>query len=340
MFSGKRLYSVIRSHGLALHLLSYKDLLSLIDTEDLDQLLEKLRNTEYGKFFRTRDDLLDNREIEARINKLMYERISYILSLLDEKMAGIVCAYLSKYDIERLRRTIYAKKFKQEVPIEVFPAEFLPGVYQLIEMKRKPPSKEVEPIFRAMEEWRESGEEDIALLDMLLERSYAELLTKKLKTRLIDKKLRELFRKYVDGRLVVVCLRAIYCDRADRIQVLQETMDQEAYDILSATKSFEEALKKISTLNRYSAIAKRILTVHKEIEEPLLWEFILFSDLLERACLIARRNFVGVSYTIWYILRTEWESQAIRLVVIGKKEGVSSETLRRIVGIASYLSKY
>ncbi|HIE24296.1 MAG TPA: hypothetical protein EYP68_08735 [Candidatus Korarchaeota archaeon] len=349
MFRGKRsflvmrsrLFSVIRSHGLALHLLSYEDLLSFIDSKDLDQLLDKLRDAEYRKFFKTRGNLFDNREIEARINKLMYERIFYILSLLDEGMVGMVRAYLSKYDIERLRRAIYARKFELEVPKEVFPAEFLPGTYQLLDMKskRELPSKDLEPIFNALEEWQRSEEKDITLLDMLLERSYAELLRKKLKTRRIDKWTKGLFRKYLNGRLVIVCLRAIYCDESDRISVMQEVMDPETYEILSTAESFEDALSRL-TLSKHPRLAKRILEVHRKIKEPLLWEFILFSDLLEEASITARRNFVGAPYIVWYILRTEWEAQAVRLLIIGKKEGVSDETLREILGIASYLTKY
>ncbi len=335
MFNGKRLYSVIRSHGLALHLLSYDDLLSFIDSEDLDRLLEKLKNTEYRRFFRTKEDLLDDREIEARINTLMYERISHILSLLDKRMEELVRAYLSKYDIEHLRRVIYSEKFKQEAPKELFPGEFFPGIRLLLEKKRRLP-KEIEPIIVALDEWKESGEEDIVTLDLLLERAYLDLFQNKLKTRFIEKKVKELFFKYMEDRLIIACLRAIFCNEASKISILQRFIDPEIYDIISSTKNLDEILEKLSKINKFSSLIKKIITIHKEIKEPLLWEFIQFSDVLEKTSQTARRSPLSSPYIIWYVFRTEWEALAVRLLVIGKKEGVSDETLRKLLAIGSY----
>ena len=343
MISGKRKYSVIRSHGLSLHLLPYKELLALVEYEDLEQLLWWLSGTEYSRFFREKEDLLNNVEIERKINRLLYERLSFILSLLDKKMLGLIQAYLSKYDLEKLRRAIYAKTHHKEITSEdFFPGEFFPGISQLFEVlegRAPPPYPGLKPIIDAIEEWSKSGE-DIVSLDMLLESSYAKILTERMKTRFLDKRVKEIFYDYLRGRILIAGLRAIYCDKTDKISVLRRFIESQAYEILSTAKDLETALEALSALHKYSTLIKKILSIQEVLIEPFIWEFVHFSDLLEKSSFIARRNFIGPPYLLWYIFRTEWEAQTLKLLIIGKKEGVSSEILRKILGIASYLAKY
>ncbi len=345
MISGKRLYSVIRSHGLSLHLLSYKQIIALIESENLDQLIWNLSNTEYAKFLKAEEDLLSNNsEIERKINKVMYDRLFHIISLFDNRMAELVRAYLSKYDLEILRKIIYAKisqkkMLEQEAPLR----EFLPGttgLLNVIETKQMSTHPVFRPIINALEDWQKSGVEDIALLDVLLESSYAKMLTQKLKSRFIEKKVKEIFYSYIQERLLLVGLRALYSGNNEKILILRKFIGLGAYNVLSTAGDFEIALRNLSTTSKYSKLAKKILDVHADIKEPFIWEFVHFGDLLERTAFAARRNFIGSAFLIWYVFRTEWEAQALRTIIIGKKEGISTEILRKIFFVASDLSKY
>ncbi len=339
MMRGKRLYSAIRAHGLVTHFLTYKELLTLTGLENLEQLLLELSKTEYGRFFRTREDLADDREIEGRINELMIERLSLILSIMDKKMKELMQAYLLKYDLERLKRSIYAKKFHQKSE-KLSRYEFFPGINQLIEALETgqlPSHPRVRPILNILRDWERT--EDTVLLEMLLEGYYANVLIQRIKD-LTDKRVRELFIKYLKERLVLVGLRAVFCGENDKVRALQRFIDPEVYNILLSTKDFETAIRQLSTTEKYSSLAKRIMSFQEKMQEPLLWEFVHFSTLLERAASAARGDPIGALYIIWYIFRTEWEAQAVKTLILGKKREVSPLILREIFELFSYLSKY
>ncbi len=339
MIRGKRLYSAIRAHGLITHLLSYKELLTLTGYEDLEQILSELAKTDYGRFFKTKEDLVDDREIERKINKLMFERLSLLLSIMDKKMAELVQAYLLKYDLERLRKAIYAKRFHQKLE-EFTGYEFFPGINQLIEAletKQMPSHPRVRPILNYLREWERTG--DAVLLEMLLESYYANMLLQRIRS-WTDKKVKDPFLEYLKERLVLVSLKAVFCGQNDKLSVIRRFLDPDAYNILSTAKDFETAIKQLSTIEKYSSLAKKMIEFQEKIQRPLLWEFIHLSHMLEKAASAARRDPTGPLYIFWYVFRTEWEAEAIKVLILGKKREVPSHILQEIFGLFSYLSKY
>ncbi len=339
MMRGKRLYSAIRAHGLITHLISFKELLTLIEYENLDQVISELSKTDYGRFFKTTEDLADDRNIERKINELLFERLSLFLSIMDKKMSELIRAYLLKYDLERLRKAVYSMKHHKKTE-SFFKYEFFPGMNQLIEgleTKQLPTYSRVRPIVDFLREWERTG--DSVLLELMLEAYYANILTHNIRG-WTDRKIREPFLEYLRERLVLVGLKTVLCGENDKIKVLKKFLDPEAYSILLTAKDLKIAMDQLSKTEKYSTLVRKMIDFQEKMQEPLLWEFIHLGHLLEKATSIARRDPTGPLYLVWYIYRTEWEAQAVKVLILGKKREVPVDSLRKIFGLFSYLSKY
>ena len=340
--STEKLYTIMRSHGLALHLTPVEEISSWAGVEDDGKLLERISMTDYGRHFEELDDILLEERIVKSAYGLLGERIDFILSILDERTGELVRAYFSKYDIENLRRRFYAAKSEREdVSLGLIPLlEFLPGLGRAYEAGAAPLEAQtlgMEYVERALKEWMKAGAEDLTSLDLLLERSYAEIVRGCLRWPTLIGGAKDVIKAYLNARLMGIGLKALYCGQKERLGVLEGLMDPKAYGIIVKSESVSSALDELAKIGSYSRFAGEAIKTYEKVREPWLLEYSLFKEALEMACETAEREPFSPAYLFWYLIRVEWEARAIEILLLSRREGLSSEIVRGILSLASDL---
>ncbi len=329
MPSGRSTYVVVRAHGLGTHLIPEDRLRSWALIEDDSRLLSELANTEYGPFFDSPEDLRDPKAIERNSARVFGLRVRRIISLTSDPLRRLIRVYSARYDLENLRRIVYALMAGRKGEIEgamlplsgflldvgvLSKAEDLGELVQLV--------REAE-VRSALESWRSSDGEDLSRLDVRLETAHGEMVNKAAAAT-GDARTEGVLREIVERRLLAIALKLHYEGRDVKgfSELFRGKIGGHALRAVFEAGDLEDAITRLSGLEEYKSAALLMLDSLKRVGEPWVMELALFRDAVGRTRRVASRYPLDKPYVLWYVVECEWEWTRFKTLLLGRVSGI------------------
>ncbi len=337
----KRKYLVVRTHGLASHLVDPEDIRSWVFLDDERALFDKLAPTSYGSFFEGPEDLLDVSKIEEaclRVNSIRARRL--ISFSRGTPIEGLVRVFMSKYDIENLRRIIFSLLFggrREELRL-------LPVEYYTIDVGKLSKADRFETLLEMLEDrtlvkllssWLSSSERDVTEIDLSLDRYYMDRLSSQLKMMKAGRRspISLLLYSYMENMLLKDLLKAKYLGIRKEVlmKVFSRLPFKKLLDIAEKADKLDEFLDELVNLAPYRSISVEISRAMKEIGEPWVIEHVIAKRTYVDSLRIALKGSMTEAYILMYLISSEWESQSIKTVLLGRMSGVKPEILYNLL---------
>jgi len=334
------LYSVVRTHGLSVHLIPEETIRSwALITDDRD-LFERIRETDYGAFLEGPGDLRSAVKVEDAVYRVLDRRIWGLLSLVGEDLKEFFETYLAKYDLENLRRVMYYIAGPGEVKPRLIPVGG-----RLLDRDRAVKARTLRELARAVRHDRLSRlleeapeDSDLAELDINLELEYLRMVDEAAeRSRRVrrEREAVEIVDGYVKRSLLGLALKAVRLGRLTKriSDEVRERIGGVAARAILRARGLEEALENLASSKEYRVIALASLSTYREVGEPWVLEICLGRDIV-RGCsiLVKRAGVISTSFLIYYMLRVEWEALLLKTLLLGRIGGVPPEKLYEAIG--------
>ncbi len=337
----KRKYLVVRTHGLASHLTDPEDIRSWVFLEDERALFDKLSPTAYGSFFEGPEDLLDVSRVEEACLRVNSIRARRLISLSrGTPIEGLIRTFMSKYDIENLRRIVFSLLFGgRGKELRLLPVE-----HYVIDVEKLSKADRFETLLEMLEDrglvrllssWLSSSERDVTEVDLALDRYYMGRLEAQLKTMKAGKRspLSLLLYSYMENMLLRDLLKAKYLGVKKDVltKIFSKLPFRKLLYIATKTDSLNEFLDELVNLAPYRPVSIEIERAMKQIGEPWVIEHVLTKKTYIDSLRIALKGSMTEAYILMYLIGSEWESQSIKTVLLGRMSGVSPEVLYELL---------
>ena len=110
MKSPRITYLITRVHGLKTHLITREDLLAMIKTKDLKEVVDLLLKTEYAEKTSVLPEKdLDASTLEKIFQRKLVERVFFLLTITPPKLREILVEYYRRFEIENIKRILRSK---------------------------------------------------------------------------------------------------------------------------------------------------------------------------------------------------------------------------------------
>ncbi|MDK2465188.1 MAG: V-type ATPase subunit [Candidatus Korarchaeota archaeon] len=332
---GSRLkYAIVRAHGLKTHLVPEETLKSWAFVTDDAALFSEIAKTEYGPFFGGPEDLRRADKIEEAHVRVMGRRARQLIAMLSGGVAEFFRTLLVKYDLENVRRLIYALTTGSEIPPK---AALLPidgflldiktlakanTVEQLISLTR------VEKVREVLREWYGAEERSLVSLDLMLDAAYRDMVIQKAgESRALsrDRAFLEVLQTYLDRALLASALKTVIKSEVGLLKLFEGRLDPAAYRAVSTARSLREALESLARIERYRIPATEILKSYEEVGQPWILELALSRDAAVWARRYGSRKPLSPTYLLAYLVNVEWESIRVKTLLLARIAGLSGE---------------
>lgn len=332
----KKKYLIVRTHGLASHLVDPEEIRSWVFLEDDKALFDRLSPTIYGSFFEGPEDIRDAMKIEEVCIRVNSVRARRLISLSKgTSIENLVRRFMSKYDIENLRRIIFSLLFGEKrglrlLPVERYTIDFeklskADSFEALLEML------EDRSLVRLLSAWLSSDERDITEIDLALDRYYIDSLELQLKAMKAGKGSPTLLllHSYMENMLLRDLLKAKYLGvRNDVIaKVFAKLPFRRLIEIATKTDSLKGFLDELVNLDPYRSVSIEINRAIKEVGEPWVTEHVIAKKSYMDSLRVALKGSMSEAYILMYLISSEWESQSVRTVLLGRMSGVDPGVL-------------
>lgn len=327
----KEKYLVVRTHGLMTHLLSPDRVRSWAMIPDWESLFKEISSTEYGAFMEKPEDLRSADKVTDVTLRMLGRRVRTFLEISKGDVVGeAALRYLAKYDVENLKRKIFSLVIRKEGVLE---ERFLPIGGFLVNM---------DPILRAggvdqicdllpqgrlrdfISAWLSSGQMNIPSLDIGIDRAYLAEITAWAEMT----KMREVFRIYAENYALGVILRSqLMGVERELYSPMFEFLSQSVRKVLSESNTFEESLKALISTEAHKSMASELIEIYEKYGVPWTLDLSLFKELYSKIRSIARMRPFSSAFPFSYVVAAEWESWAVRTVVLGRLSGIESEKI-------------
>ncbi|MDK2384670.1 MAG: V-type ATPase subunit [Candidatus Korarchaeota archaeon] len=337
----KRKYLVVRTHGLASHLTDPEDIRSWVFLEDERALFDKISPTAYGSFFEGPEDLLDALKVEEVCLRVNSIRARKLISLSrGTPIEDLIKVFMSKYDIENLRRIVFSLLFggkRRELRL-------LPVEYYVMDVEKLSKADRLETLLELLEDrrlvillssWLSSSERDITEIDLALDRYYMDRLESQLKAMKIGKRSPTslLLHSYMENVLLRNLLKAKYLGVKNDLlaKVFSKLPFRKLLETATKTDSLKEFLDELANLASYRAVSIEIDGAMKEVGEPWIIEHVIAKKTYIDSLRISLKGSMTEAYVLMYLISSEWESQSIKTILLGRMSGVDPEVLYNLL---------
>ncbi|MGC9103384.1 MAG: V0D/AC39 family V-type ATPase subunit [Candidatus Methanodesulfokora sp.] len=327
----KERYLVVRTHGLMTHLLNPDRIRSWAMIPDWESLFKEISSTEYGVFLEKVDDLRSADKVTDVTLRVLGRRVRTFLEISKgDVVEEATVRYLAKYDVENLKRKIFSLLIRKEGVSE---ERFLPISGFMVSMDPILRASDVSQICDLLPQgklrdfisaWLSSGQMNIPLLDIGIDRAYlAETIAWAERT-----KMREVFRIYAENYALGVILRSQLTGIGSEFySPMLEFLSQNVRKALSESNTFEESIKALLSTEAHKSMASELMGVYEKYGVPWTLDLSLFKELYSKIRSLARMKPLSSIFPFSYIVAAEWESWAVRTVVLGKLSGIESEKI-------------
>ncbi len=337
----KRKYLVVRTHGLASHLVDPEDVRSWVFLEDERALFDKLSPTAYGSFFEGPEDLLDVSKVEEACLRVNSIRARRLISLSrGTPIEGLIRIFMSKYDIENLRRIVFSLLFggrREELRL-------LPVEYYVMDVEKLSKADRFETLLEMLEDkglvrllssWLSSSERDVTEIDLALDRYYMDRLEAQLKAMKAGRRSPTslLLHSYMENMFLKDLLKAKYLGVRNDVltKVFSRLPFRKLLETATKTENLDEFLDELVNLAPYRPVSIEIGRAIKEVGEPWVIEHVVAKKTYIDSLRIALKGPMTEAYILMYLISSEWESQSIKTVLLGRMSGVSPEVLYNLL---------
>lgn len=332
----KEKYLVVRTHGLKSHLIDPEDIRSWVFIEDERSLFEKLSPTTYGSFFEGPEDLLDVAKIEEACIRVNSIRARGIISISrGTRIEGLVTTFMSKYDIENLRRIIFSLLYGRRGE----ELRLLPVRLGVIDVEKLAKAQSFEDLLEMIDDrklrnllssWL-SGDRDVTEIDLALDRYYLDRLLGHLKEVKAGKRspIYQIVYSYAEGVFLRMLLKAKYLKVNKEVisKVFSKLPFRRLLLISDKTEDLPEFLDELVNLAPYRSLSVEIRDAIREVGEPWVIEHVVGKKTYMDSLRISFKGSMTIAYILMYLIASEWESQSIKTVLLGRMSGVNPEVL-------------
>ena len=338
---GSRLkYAIVRAHGLKTHLVPEETIKSWAFVTDDATLFSEIVKTEYGPFFDGPEDLRRADKIEEAHVRVMGRRARQLIAMLSGGIAEFFRTLLVKYDLENVRRLIYALTTGAEtspeealLPIDGFLLDTKTlakanAIEQLISLIR------VEKVRETLREWYEAEERDLVSLDLMLDAAYWDMVIQKAdesKALSKDRAFSEILHAYMNRILLASALKTIVKGEVEVLELFEGRLEPAAYKAVSTARSLREALESLARIERYRTPATEILKSYEEVGQPWILELALFRDAAMWAKRYGARKPLSPAYLLTYLVNVEWEAVRIKTLLLARIAGLPGDRVYDLV---------
>ncbi len=331
----KEKYLVVRTHGLASHLIDPNEIRSWAFIENEKTLFDKLSPTEYAGFFEGPEDLLDVMKIEEASIGVNSIRARRIISLLrGTRVENLVLTFMSKYDLENLRRIIFLLLYGRKEKLRLLPIRFgtldidrLSKVQNFENLVDMIDNRKVRDLISS---WL-SSEREAAELDLLVDRYYLDKMFGHLKELKVGKQspIYQLVCSYAENYFLRIMLKSKYLriDKSIISRAFTRLPFRRIMFIYEKTEDLNDFLDELVNLSPYRLVSIEIKNAIKDVGEPWVIEHAIEKKTYSDALRISLRGSMTIAYVLMYLIASEWESQSIKTVLLGRMSGVNPEVL-------------
>ncbi len=336
----KEKYLVVRTHGLASHLIDPNEIRSWVFIEDEKALFDKLSPTEYAGFFEGPGDLLDVAKIEEASIRVNSIRARRIISLSrGTRIESLILTFMSKYDVENLRRIIFSLLYgRKEEELRLLPVRF--GTLDIDKLSK---AQNFENLIDMIDDrkmrnmissWL-SSEREVAELDLLVDRYYLDRMLEHLKELKVGKQspIYQLIYSYAENYFLRTILKSKYLRINSNIisRAFAKLPFKRIMSISEKTGDLNEFLDELVNLSPYRSVSVEIRNAIKDVGEPWVIEHVIGKRTYLDALRISLKGSMTIAYILMYLVASEWESQSIKTVLLGRMSGVNPEILYNLL---------
>ncbi len=336
----KEKYLVVRTHGLTSHLIDPSEIRSWVFIEDEKALFDKISATEYAGFFEGSEDLLDVVKIEEasiRVNSIRARRIMSLSR--GTRIESLVLAFMSKYDIENLRRIIFSLLYgRKEQELRLLPVRF--GTLDIDKLSKAQSFEnlldmiEDRKVSNIISSWL-SSERDVAELDLLMDRYYLDKMLGHLKELKVGKQspVYQLVYSYTENFFLRTILKSKYLQINKNIisRAFAKLPFKRILSISEKVEDLNSFLDELVNLAPYRSVSIEIRDAIKDVGEPWVIEHVIGKKTYLDALRISLKGSMTIAYILMYLITSEWESQSIKTVLLGRMSGVNPEILYNLL---------
>ncbi len=333
----KKKYLIVRTHGLASHLIDPEDIRSWVFVEDRRSLFDQLAPTTYGNFFEGAEDLLDVEKIEEACLRVNSIRVRALLSLSRGTLIeDLIRAFMSKYDIENLRRIVFSLLYgRRRAELRLLPMEpYLLDVEKLSKADSFENLLEMigdRALAKLLSDWLSTEERDVTVLDLLFDRYYVKKLFESMKAMKISKRSAAgfLLNSYVENMILGTLLKAKYLETPNDVilRAFSKLPFRKLLTAVEKSKNLKGFLDELVNIAPYKTVSIEIDKAMKEVGEPWVIEHVIAKRAYTSSLRISLRGSMSEAYILMYLISSEWESQSIKTVLLGKVSGVNPDVL-------------
>ncbi len=331
-------YLIVRTHGLSSHLIDPSEMRSWVFIDDNRVLFDKISQTPYGGFFEKPEDLSDPIKIEEATMRVNFIRANKLISLSrGSYIETILRTYMSKYDLENIRRIVFSRLFGRGLErVSLLPQEgYLQDTARLSKIERLEDIIEViedRRISSGVASWLSSERRDPSELDLILTKIYIDLLLETVEKK-GGKPIYEIISSYLENILLGTLLKSKYLRISDELVIrsLSKIPFRKLIDVFELSKDLDEFLDKLINISPYRAISLEVRDSLREVGEPWVIEHSVSKRAYAEALRISLRSPMSDAYIFSYMISSEWESQSLRTVLFGRISGVPRELLYNLL---------
>jgi len=327
----KESYLVVRTHGLMTHLLNPDKIRSWAMIPDWESLFKEISSTEYGMFIEKQEDLKSADKVTDVTLRMLGRRVRIFLEISKGDVVGEAAVrYLAKYDVENLKRKVFSLVIRKEgiseerfLPI----SGFISNIDSILRVSDVGQISDLLPQGKLRDfisTWLSSGQMNIPLLDIGIDRAYlTDTMTWAEMT-----KMREVFRIYAENYALGVILRSQLMGAEREIySSMFEFLSQNVRKVLSESNTFEESLKALLSTEAHKSMASELMEIYEKYGVPWTLDLSLFKEFFSKIRSLARMKPLSPIFPFSYIVAAEWESWAVRTVILGKLSGIEPEKI-------------
>ncbi|RDD53838.1 MAG: hypothetical protein BA066_02220 [Candidatus Korarchaeota archaeon NZ13-K] len=331
-------YLVVRTHGLSSHLIDLSEMRSWVFIDDNRLLFDKISQTPYGAFFERPEDISDPIKIDEATMRVNFIRANKLISIARASSIEVILrTYMSKYDLENIRRIVFSRLFGRGLErVSLLPhdgylqdttklsrIEKLEDIMEVIENKR---------ISSGLADWLSSEKRDPSELDLILMRVYTDLLLETVKDKR-NEPVYEIISSYLENMLLGILLKSKYLRISDELVMksLSKIPFKKLLDAFMSSKDLNEFLDILINISPYRSVSLEVRDSLREIGEPWVIEHSISKRAYMESMRISLKSPMSEAYIISYMISSEWESQSLRTVLFGRISGVSKEMLYNLL---------
>lgn len=336
MRRGAGIYLVTRVHGLRTHLITSRDMQTLVKARTVRDVSDNLMKTDYApEISQLPTQEQDAAALEDIFLKKLVQRFFFVSLAAQGKMQDLLTRYSARFEVENIKRIIRAKRGGQNAERPgLIP---LPREYSLVNFPTLLKAEDVDevtsllrdtpyyPLLEKLQSYRESGATMIleAALDKIYFSRVWELAGK-------VPSIRNLVGEEIDLRNLLIAFSLKVREISSRL--IEEAVIPLSYALPKTTLRsllqgrLEDAPNILTT--GYSKLASEAANLLKSGSSlPLEWLF--FKELYGDASAVLRTHPLQAGYIVAYLLLCECEAKNLVSIVTGKQLDLSEEQIAK-----------